>query len=104
MKTFMYAKFVHFTRREAAEFRDVECFVERYGTLLSFTPQQQDVLDDEFVEYQLLEDSDIPHEVWNEAKENVEDNEGAEEEKQPFIHMDKIWAFLANKKSLDGCC
>ena len=22
--------------------------------------------------------------------------------KQPFIHMDKIWAFLAKKKSLDG--
>ena len=28
---------------------------------------------------------------------NVEDNEGAEEVKQPFIHMDKILAFLAKK-------
>ena len=48
------------------------------------------ILHDEFVEYQLLEDSDIPHEAWKEAKENVEDNEGAAEEKQPFIHMNKI--------------
>ena len=89
-EAFMHAKFVDFTRREAAEFRDVEYFVERYGAFLSFTPQQLDVLHDEFVEYQLLEDSDIPLEVWKEAKENVEDNEGADEEKQPFIHMDKI--------------
>ena len=85
----MHAKFVDFTRREAAEFRDVD-FIERYGAFLSFTPQQLDLLHDEFVEYQLLEDSDIPLEVWKEAKENVEENEGAEEEKQPFIHMDKI--------------
>ena len=51
----------------------------------------------------LLKSSDIPHEVWKETKGTVEDNEGAEEVKQPFIHMDKIWAFLAKKKSLDGC-
>ena len=94
----MHAKFVDFTRREAAEFRDVKYFIERYGAFLSFTPQQLDVLHDDFVEYQLLENSDISHEAWKEAKENVEDNEGAEEEKQPFIHMDKILAFLANKK------
>ena len=50
----MHAKFVDFTRREAAEFRDVEYFVERYGAFLSFTPQQLDVLHDAFVEYQLL--------------------------------------------------
>ena len=75
----------------------MEYFIERHGAFLSFTPQQLDVLHDEFVEYQLLEDSDIPLEVWKEAKENVEDNEGAEEVKQPFILMDKIWAFLAKK-------
>ena len=38
-ETFMHAKFVDFTRREAAEFRDVEYFVERYGAFLSFTQQ-----------------------------------------------------------------
>ena len=48
--------------------------MERYGAFLSLTPQQFDVLHDEFVEYQLLEESDIPHEVWKEAKENVKDN------------------------------
>ena len=73
-ETLIHAQFVDFTRRDAAEFRDVEYFVERYGAFLSLTPQQLDVLHDEFVEYQRLEDSDIPHEVWKEAKENVEDN------------------------------
>ena len=48
--------------------------MERYGAFLSLTPQQFNVLHDEFVEYQLLEESDIPHEVWKEAKENVKDN------------------------------
>ena len=94
----MHAKFVDFTRRKAAELRDVEYFVEWYGAFLSFTSQQRDVLHDEYVEYQLLEDSDIAHEAWKEAKENIEDNEGVEEEKQPFINMDKIWGFLAKKK------
>ena len=32
---YMHAKFVDFTRREAAEFRDVEYFVERYGAFLT---------------------------------------------------------------------
>ena len=72
----MHAKFFDFTRMDAAEFRDVEYFVERYVGFLSLTPQQLNVL---------------------------HDNEGAEEVKQPFIHVDKIWAFLAKKKLLDGC-
>ena len=59
-----------------------------------------DAIFDEFVEYQLLEQSDIPQHVWQSAKEK---SEGDESEESTFIRMDVVWAFLNNASTGDGC-
>ena len=59
----------------------MEFFIERYSNLVNFSPEQMNTLHDEFVEYQLLEEADIPLAVWKAAKENEgEDKEREEEE------------------------
>lgn len=58
-----------------------------------------DALNDEFVNYQLLETDDIPPEVWKTAKERKPEDE----EMPSFVKMDVIWAYLGKKKSSDGC-
>ena len=53
----------------SAEFTDVEYFVESYSNLLNFSPEQLNMLHDEFLEYQLMEEIKIPAAVWEAAKE-----------------------------------
>ena len=62
-----HAKFVDFGKRMQASFESVEYFVKRYKDILHFDPAKFDSLYDEFVAYQLLQDSDIPNKVINEA-------------------------------------
>ena len=52
------------------------------------------------MDYQLLEEENIPQSVWESAKEYLEDDlEG----KQIFIRMDVVWAFLSSMKT-SNCC
>lgn len=53
----MHARFVNFEERENCEFADVEYFIDRYQKVLSFNDVDMDQIFDEFVEYQLLEQS-----------------------------------------------
>ena len=47
----------------------------RFGALLQFqSPREMDVLLDEFVEYQLLQDDDIPSDVWGKASIVIDDD------------------------------
>lgn len=86
----LHAKVVNFEKRTTSKYSDVEYFMEKY----SFTVY------DEFVEYVLLEDNDIPQAVWESAMESLEDDlEG----KQTFIRMDVIWGFISLMKTPDGC-
>ena len=71
----MHARFVNFGERENCEFADVEYFIARYKNVLSFDDVDMDGIFDEFVEYQLLEQSDIPQHVWQSAKEKSEGDE-----------------------------
>lgn len=45
---------------------NVFCFVERFG--LSFSPIQLNELDEQFLKYQLLKETDIPASVWEDAE------------------------------------
>lgn len=54
-----------------------------------------DKLLEEFLDYQLLEDSDIPISVWNEATV-VEDNNNK------YYRMDVLWQHLSVMKDPDG--
>ena len=55
--------------------------------LLPFTnPIEHNKLNDEFIEFQLLDDGDIPISVWKDSL--IRD----------YYRMDKIWAFLSTMK------
>ena len=97
----MHARFVNFGERENCEFADadVEYFIAHYQNILSFDDVDIDGIFDEFVEYQLLEESDIPQHVWQSATKS----EGDESEESTFIRMDVVWAFLSNASTGDGC-
>ena len=71
-----HAKFVDFVKRMQASFESAEYFVKRYQDILHFYPAEFDSLFDEFVAYQLLQDTDIPDKVINEATVVSEDSEG----------------------------
>ena len=102
-ETLKHAKLVDFERRESADISDVEYFSDCYSTFLKFTPQEQDALHNEFVEYQLLEAADIPQEVWRVAKQTEYEDGDTEEQQPQHVRIDVIWAFLSKKKSPDGC-
>ncbi|KAK1900637.1 GTPase Era, partial [Dissostichus eleginoides] len=72
-----------------AEFVDFR----QYKHLLPFEdPREQDRISDEFLEYQMLEETDIPDMVWKSALESV----GEEEQ---FHCMAMVWAHLTTQKS-----
>jgi hypothetical protein len=62
------ASFVNFKKRADVKFSQVEYFVLRFNDLLPFNmPEQLDRLLEEFTEYQLLAESDIPQTTWQKA-------------------------------------
>ncbi|KAI4814820.1 hypothetical protein KUCAC02_005009 [Chaenocephalus aceratus] len=65
----------------------------RYKHLLPFEdPREQDRISDEFLEYHMREETDIPDMVWKGALVSV----GEEEQ---FHCMDMVWAHLTTQKS-----
>ncbi|KAJ4939407.1 hypothetical protein JOQ06_028856 [Pogonophryne albipinna] len=88
-----HAEFVDFRQRQNSHVDDVLYFVQRYKHLLPFEdPREQDRISDEFLEYQMLEEKDIPDMVWKGALVSV----GEEEQ---FHRMDMVWAHLTTQKS-----
>ena len=98
----VHARFVNFNNRENARFSDVEFFLDHYKSALQLTELQRNYIFDEFVEYQLLDEKDIPQTVWDSARDYLEPEDELEE-KQTFVRMDVIWAFLGVLKT-HGCC
>ena len=67
----------------------------RFGVLLAFqSPRQMDVLPEEFVEYQLLRNEDIPPHVWDKASIVVDDH--------TYHRMDIVWHHISTLKAPDG--
>lgn len=93
------AKFLNFEKREDGTFSNVEFFCSKYFDLLQFTSVQMDKLQEEFVQYQLLERRTIPDTVWELALMR-EDGEG--EEKIQYFRMDVIWSYLMGLKNTDS--
>lgn len=93
-------QFLNFEQRKCSyTFDSVEFFCSKYLDLLPFTSAQMDRLQEEFIDYQLLEKSDIPDTVWNEA---LMYEEGAEEEKKQYHRMDMIWGCISDLKNCDA--
>ena len=69
----------------------------RFGNLLPFSEARElDMLQDEFVSYQLLSQDDIPAHVWKEASVS------ATEEGSSPTRIDVIWQHLSERKGCDG--
>lgn len=96
-----HARFLNFERKEECTFDPVEFFCAKYSDLLQFTPAQMDKLQEEFVDYQLLEKNDIPNAVWKEA---IVYEEGAEGEEKQYHRMDTIWGYISHVRNCDASC
>ena len=89
------AKFINVMSRTEATLSQVDYFVRRYNDLLPFSsPQEHDKLSEEFTDYQLLNDNEVPESVWKSAV--VQDDESC-----TFYRMDMIWHYLL-LKAVDG--
>ena len=90
------AKFINVMSRTEATLSQVNYFVRRYNDLLPFSsPQEHDKLSEEFTDYQLLNDNEVPESVWKSVV--VQDDESC-----TFYRMDMIWHYLSNLKAVDG--
>ena len=65
--TLIHARFVDSFHRESASVEDAEYFLKNYPTVLPTTARETHLLQEEFVEYQLLSNEGIPKKVWDEA-------------------------------------
>lgn len=115
------ATFVNFNQRESADSLQPEYFVSRYVLVYAYTskmcysslscivyrfqhlldfssPLELSKLGEEFVDYQLLSDSDIPQSVWDAAK--LASNDDDDEDK--FYRIDVVWHYLSGLKLSDG--
>ena len=76
----------------------VEYFVNRYSVLQPFSDLAQiETLKDEFISYQLLDESDVPTEVWDKATITVD-----EESRASLFSANVIWAYLSSSKRADS--
>lgn len=88
--------FVNFEEKEECTFNVVDFFCNKYSEVLSFKESDQDKLEQEFLEYQLLNEQDIPQLIWNEALVYEDDERGVK-----HYRMDTIWGYLGNIKAAD---
>ena len=99
--TLIHARFVDFFQRENASIEDEEFFLRNYPTVLPTTARETYLLQEEFVEYQLLSNEDIPKKVWDEAQIKLS-NEENEEKSSSSFRMDVIWGYLSSLKLGNG--
>ena len=71
----------------------------RFSQVLPFTSHSELAsLAQEFVDYQLLNDEDVPQMIWDKAKVGSSSDENEDE----HYRMDIIWQYLSTLKSGDG--
>ena len=66
--TLIHTRLWTFFQRENASVEDVELFLKNYPSVLPTTARETHLLQEEFEEYQLLSNEDIPKKVWDEAQ------------------------------------
>ena len=91
------SRFVNFEKRREYEFTMVEFFLRLFPDNLQMSVEEQEKLQEHFIDYELLSYDDIPQHVWNDA--TVKTDEGG----TPYLfRMDVIWRHLNTTKSADG--
>ncbi|KAM4581644.1 uncharacterized protein V3H82_005782 [Fundulus diaphanus] len=92
-----HAVFVDFKKRRDSRLDDILYFVRRYNHLLPYDePKEKDKLGDEFLDYQAMEESEIPPTVWKDALVRQSDDGVPCNEHH---RMDIVWAFLSDVMS-----
>ena len=85
-------------------FEDIEYFLKRYSTNLPTSAKDTQLLQEEFVEHQLLNEENIPAAIWDEARVRFpEASDDADEEDSTNYRMDIIWGYLSSLKLSNGC-
>ena len=70
----------------------------RYSACLQYTsPQNVNKFEEEFLQYQTMNDSDIPMKIWEQALVKEDKDEDVRK-----YRMDVIWGFLSTVKNIDG--
>ena len=59
------------------------------------TTAELDKLEEEFLDYQLMENAEIPNDIWESAVTKVD-------EAQKYYRMDMIWNYLSSMTNPDG--
>ena len=74
-------------KHESATFSSIEYFIHRYPHLESFIDLHViDTIQQQFISYQLLEDTDIPPKVWEDATVKLDEDTS-------YIRVDVIWNY-----------
>ena len=96
------AAYVNFAIRESADLSQLEYLIDRYSSLLPFNsdPGKMESLTDEFMSYQMLEESDVPADTWKKAGIYIEDS--AVSSKPNLYSMYVVWEYLSTRKNADS--
>ena len=96
-KVLQNAKLLNVPLRRRAQFSQVEHIIKRFPNIIQYSPSDIDKLHEEFAEYQLLKDEEVPSDVRENAV-SKKDKDG----KALLYRMDVIWAYLGQMKAPDG--
>ena len=96
-KVFENSRFVNFEKRREHEFTMIEFFLQRFPDHLRMSVEEEEKLQEQFIDYQLLSNDDIPLHVWNDATVKTDEDGTA-----CLFRMDVIWGHLNATKSADG--
>ena len=96
------ARFLNINERCSVELSQVLYFVNRYSLLFPFShdPIKLKILKDEFYSYQLLEDKDIPIDVYEKAA--IISDYGEHVQSAKLFSLDIIWDYVSSRKASDG--
>lgn len=98
-----HAKFVDVLKRDEVELDDICYFLERYNDVLKMSEDEMNKVEDEFINYQLLEGTRIPSDTWEIARVKENGDYSSGEQSSICFRMDLIWTHLGSLKSPDGC-
>ena len=82
--------FVDFGKCNNVTFRDIETTITNINQHIIDDPSMLDTVEEQFLNFQALAETDIPTNVWEEAVVQ-------ETEQETFYHMDIIWGYLKPK-------
>ena len=95
------SRWVDVLQRDKAEWNQVEFFIEKYSNRTFLQNIDNDLLFDEFVDYQSMCYDDISADVWAEAE--VVDEKNENENKIVHCCIDVLWHYIA-KIIVPGTC